>query len=231
MTCRECEGAGWFLIQVQELGYEYNQVRTCSCEAGQHRRLKDRNHPLHLAKLPISKDRNQAPVAKALKRSINLDKGVLVYGPTGTGKSYLLNCLVGELCAIGRPTYLVQWNSVLYDSMKHISRDEDTDQVVQTMIQAQTLVIDDIGFGGSDNKTFVDRIWGQVIDTRCKEQRKTYGSTNLQGKDLRHAVGPRIYSRLHELMDLAELGGPDRRMLGTRKCNAGMKQPREAIGA
>ena len=87
------------------------------------------------------------------------------------------------------------------------------------------LAIDEIGKGGK-NREFEQGVLDEILSVRYNAGRPTLLATNYPRPDTDHwqfkadgqsaenleqRVGPRIFSRLHELCDLIDVNGPDQR--------------------
>ena len=151
-------------------------------------------------------------IAKCKQFAFNFDRdhpSILFYGPTGTGKTFLINCIAKEL--------LDTCHSVLYFSAielynqfsrNHlINKDEDFNEA---LIDCDLLIIDDLGTeyitGFTEGKLFY------CINDRLLQNKSTIISTNLATRELRNTYGERIYSRIVSGFTLIRLDGADIRI-------------------
>lgn len=103
-------------------------------------------------------------------------KGLLLYGPTGSGKSYLAACIANAL--------MVKRVPVLYTNVTKLTRSSpDTlGETISMMDRAKLLVLDDLGAErGTDFK--LEQIF-DIIDTRCNKQKPLIVTTNYDMDDM-----------------------------------------------
>ncbi len=134
---------------------------------------------------------------------------LLFYGPTGTGKTFLSNCIAKEL--------LDSCHSVLYfsaiDLFNLFSRSrfsQDAEPVDSSALQCDLFIIDDLGTE-SVNSFTVSKLF-YCINERLNRQKGTVISTNLDPVHLRELYGERIYSRIVSGFTLIRLDGADIRI-------------------
>lgn len=156
-------------------------------------------------------EQNKAPLG-AIFKTLEMEKlGVLVSGPTGSGKSMIfeaLNRIIhpkdSKKFRIVRAVDIVQdFNSSGYDIFEEYRKKEN-------------LVIDDIGmedegkYFGSTCNVIADLIASryEVFKT---SQCKTHFTTNLTVFEIKNKYGDRVMSRLGEMCDVITLISADRR--------------------
>ena len=116
-------------------------------------------------------------------------KGLLLYGPTGSGKSYLVACIANALMVKRVPvlyTSVIKLTSAPLDSLH---------ETIGMMDRAKLLVLDDLGAErGTDFK--LEQIF-DIIDTRCNKQKPLVVTTNYSAEDMRGEQDLR-YKRIWE---------------------------------
>ena len=140
-------------------------------------------------------------------------ESLLFYGPSGTGKTFLSNCIAKEL--------LERCYSVVYYSAEQlISRlaDEafrnngDAEEEISALIRdCDLLIIDDLGTERV-NSFSVSRLF-TIINDRLNLGKSTLISTNLNPDQLRDLYTERVSSRLVSRYELLEFGGNDIRIV------------------
>lgn len=116
-------------------------------------------------------------------------KGLLIYGPTGTGKSYLAACIANALMKNRVP---VLFTSVI----RMTSADPDTvREVIGQTRRARLLVLDDLGAErGTDFK--LEQVFN-IIETRSNSRKPLIVTTNYSENDMRGENDVR-YKRIWE---------------------------------
>ncbi len=136
---------------------------------------------------------------------------LFIYGNTGTGKTFLTNCIAGELLQRG---YSVIYFSAfqLFDIFsKHAYDRTAEDNDYQNIFNCDLLIIDDLGTEVPNNFT-VSKFF-QCINERQLRQKSTVISTNLSLRDLTTIYSDRIASRINSNYTQIKMFGNDIRIL------------------
>ena len=143
------------------------------------------------------RDDGKRPFEIARRYVANFDKvsaspdlnGLLLYGPTGTGKSYLAACVANALMARRVPVLMT---SII--RLTGIGAD-DLAETLRQMKRAQLLILDDLGAErGTDFK--LEQVYN-IIDDRANSNRPMLVTTNLTMDDMKNA-GDMRYNRIWE---------------------------------
>lgn len=143
-------------------------------------------------------------------------ESMLFFGPTGTGKTFLSNCIAREL--------LGTYHSVLYFSSvslfqllsKELQRDledserEESKLLSEHLISCDLLIIDDLGTELLNAYTNSRLFY--IINERLLSGRSTVISTNLDLNELRDRYSERIASRIISSYNLIPFKGEDLRI-------------------
>lgn len=129
-------------------------------------------------------------------------KGLILYGPTGTGKTYLADCIANALMEKGIP--------VLVTSIVALTRGlgEQLPTVLQKMKNAHLLVLDD--FGAERFTDFKSEQIFDVIDTRYGSKKPMIITTNYSLKEMKEPDGirqKRVNERILEVCHPVKMDG------------------------
>lgn len=147
-------------------------------------------------------------------------KGVYVYGPTGTGKTYLMGCIYNYFKKNGKEPAILYYPEFIRKIKSKISNNS-YDFYIDLIRNEEILIIDDIG---AENITeFIrDEVLGPIINHREAEKLPTFFSSNLSIDDLSELLSNgrttidktkalRIAERIHSLSVLHFLDGENER--------------------
>jgi DNA replication protein DnaC len=151
-----------------------------------------------------------------------VDKGLLLYGPNGVGKTHLaVGILKAAVRTKGARGYFFETRELLKLVRDTYNRSvEETEMdVLAPVLKADLLVLDDLGAERSSE--WVQETLGLVVNTRYNERRATIFTSNLvdspDNTDPRSFIfqlGARTRSRLAEMCDWVEMQGVDVREVG-----------------
>jgi DNA replication protein DnaC len=234
--CASCGGQGRLYVR-DERGYEV--LRGCACGADP-RRLALltglRLPPKFLDRTLVGYRAYSPAQQRALLRARRFvdefvpgasgQRALLFCGPPGTGKTHLLSAMLRELAAKkGVRGRYEEFFLLLSDIRDGFSRGLSSREWLEPLRQVDVLAIDEIGKGGK-NREFEQGVLDEVLSVRYNAGRPTLLATNYprpgtvgwefradgqSAENLEHRVGPRIYSRLHEMCDLIDVLGDDQR--------------------
>jgi DNA replication protein DnaC len=164
-------------------------------------------------------------------------KGLIIEGPVGVGKTYLLAALAKDFAAQGRSVRFIDFFHLLGELKTGFSQGKADAAQLAPILDVDVLIIDELGKGR--NTDFELTVLDQLVCGRYNQQRTIIASTNyrLKGKPaytynnqdlerggggagefasdkfepLESRIGPRIFSRLKEMTMFVELSGDDYR--------------------
>jgi DNA replication protein DnaC len=148
-----------------------------------------------------------------------VDKGLLLKGPHGVGKTHLAVALLKAVIRTKHVQgYFYETGELLKLVRDTYASDTTEMDVLRPVLEADLLVLDDLGV--EKTSEWVQETLGHVVNIRYSERRPTIFTTNLVDSDdplhpksFLHRLGPRTRSRLFEMCDWIDMSGPDSREL------------------
>lgn len=144
---------------------------------------------------------------------LSANTGILFYGDTGTGKTYLADCIANSLLARGVPvlvTSIIQLTSGGFDA------EHELQATLSRMRSARLVVLDDLGAERtSDYKA--EQVFS-VIDSRYNSGKPLIVTTNLSPRDMRNTSDikqRRIFERVLENCVPVQVSGQNHRATRT----------------
>lgn len=158
-----------------------------------------------------------------LKFTENFDlsetRNLLFCGPTGTGKTFMSNCIAVELMNRGY-TVLYQSSPSLFAAINEYrfksSKDDAFDSsIYKNIMDVELLIIDDFGTESQTAARYAELL--TILDTRLANNHsrpcKTIISTNIDLKKLYEYYDERVVSRIIGNFDMYKFAGDDIRKL------------------
>lgn len=141
--------------------------------------------------------------------------GLLLYGNTGVGKTFLCNCIAKELLdASHTVVYLTAFQ--LFDILERYKFNRvpeeypATEEKVHYILDSDLLIIDDLGTE-STNSFLASQLY-LCVNERLLKQKATIISTNLSLDDLNRLYSERVFSRIISNYRLLKITGTDIRL-------------------
>lgn len=154
----------------------------------------------------------------AVKVGEKTKNGLLLIGPTGTGKSTLALLILrqmsaaGEICAWTDWTDLVKRVQSTYDKSNPTGTTER--EIIDAVSKPALTVLDDLGSLQTNGQASENRIeiLFQVVNYRYAHRLPTVITSNLNVKGLEIQFGARVMSRVLSLCQPIEMNGKDLRI-------------------
>ena len=140
----------------------------------------------------------------------NEDKGLVFYGPTGLGKTFLSSCIAKDLMDNGKTVVYINAPRmfILYEDYR-FRRIEDG-SVINDIYSADLLIIDDLG-AESPTKGNIAFLF-DLIGDRLSNNKKIIISTNYNMNELTQIYSSRFTSRIYECFIIYGFYGNDIRI-------------------
>ena len=136
--------------------------------------------------------------------------GLLLWGGTGSGKTFAAACVANELISRGVPAMITSFPRIL-------SAGYDRQDILTQVREFPLLVIDDLGVERSSDYA-LETVY-LIVDERYKAKKPLIVTTNLSIETLKNPQNltyQRIYDRILELCVPIAFPGPDRRRTAAR---------------
>ena len=111
-------------------------------------------------------------------------KGLYLYGPFGTGKTYSMIALCNELAKVGKTCAFVKMNDFISSARKLAVDDPGRlQEIIETLRRVEFLFLDDIG-SESVSAFGRDDVLFTILDKRMESKKTTFFSSNQDMKSL-----------------------------------------------
>jgi DNA replication protein DnaC len=242
-VCPSCRGRLGRIERVD--GYEV--FRPCACQAARRRDaiwdglgIPPRYEHASLDEPSQWRDA-QAAVSREtsllwLAQSWPQQRGLLLHGPVGVGKTHLVAAILRRLTvALGVPSRFIDYGQLIVDLKWHFDTPGADRRLIEPLAEVPVLAIDELGKGRAND--WESSVLDDLVSRRYNARRVTLFTTNLVaearrrgeglharadrdkqqsafggGETLEERFGERVFSRMVETCDFVAVSGRDRRM-------------------
>ena len=173
-------------------------------------------------------DRSNAKLSDAMLRyAVNFPhflkegKGLLLFGPVGTGKSFYAACIANRVIEMGYSAKMTNFATLTNDLQ---GMNEGRNQYIEDLNRYGLLIIDDLG--AERKSEYMQEMVFNIIDSRYRSGLPMVITTNLSGEEIKKPENTsyaRIYDRLLGCCFPQEITGPSRRKKELRESFGDMR--------
>lgn len=136
-------------------------------------------------------------------------KGVFLWGPVGSGKTYAIYAITQKAQEMGL-SVRVYTAPEMFDLIRDDYDHKDSYNLERILANRGLLIIDDLG--AEKASEWVSETMFKIVDKRYREVLPTIITSNLDLGELSERLGDRISSRIAEMCEIIKLDGEDRRL-------------------
>ena len=150
-------------------------------------------------------------------------KGVVFFGPVGSGKTFAAGCIANALIDRGVPVLMTNFPKLL--ALASDGREVSWTEEIQKMQNYSLVILDDFG-AERESEYALEKIF-YVIDERCKSGKPFILTTNLTPEEMKHAKDlkhQRIYERIREQCGFVVCNTKNYRDEEAKKTHSGLRE-------
>ncbi len=223
-VCDLCAGSGW----VTPDGTTAVACR-CQKETKRQQRIVSGRIPRRYLHCTLANfhDRGNISLSRARKRATEFadcwptaDRGLLMMGGCGVGKTHLAVAILQEIIQSGKPGKLIfnNFQDLIQEVQASFGSDDvpSKSELLKPLLDADLLVLDELG--SQKPTTFVQDVLYYIVNTRYNDEKPTLFTSNYFDDVRREAderledrIGERLRSRLYEMTERITFDSDDYR--------------------
>lgn len=219
LVCPVCQGTGWEYIGRDKQQYEYAKRCKCSTQAILLSKIKSAAIPDEFRDRNLNNYSKDNDNVNGWKKAYEFAKywephrkGLLFYGPVGTGKTHLAVAIINNLMVSKEITALfVNTPDLLAELRQSQFRDgeDGIDSKLQKITECPLVCFDDLA---KERMTdWVREQYYRIINYRYTHKLPVIITTNCNLDDLADKLGDATASRITAMCEVVEVKGRDRR--------------------
>ena len=157
-------------------------------------------------------EQNRKPLERIQNWTPDMVKGVVLYGPVGTGKSTVCKCLINKWASSEYRCLFLSLGKAMQRLKDAIgSNDTTVSMEEEKLIRPGLLIIDDLGADVSSDWTR-EKIF-TIFESRARQGKHTIFTTNLDPEEISTTYGGRIKDRMVEFCSWVNMPGKSFRQM------------------
>lgn len=148
-------------------------------------------------------------VTKYISTLVKHSKGIFFLGNNGTGKTYLMNCIMKEGIKKNFKVKVVSLNGILEKFTAGWYDEKEKANFQKDILEVDLLGIDDIGKEIRNKSGLSEMVFDNMIRYRVQRKKTTILTSNMLPKEIREVYGDSLASLFNEFVELIKVDGED----------------------